>query len=68
MFEEANPPGLRNALGDWILRGGIALVFVLFGAGQWFRYFTGIGDPGPGSILGASPESLIRQPVTEPRA
>ena len=62
MFEEANPPGFRNALGDWILRGGIALVFVLFGAdkfasgpesewvklfqqigaGQWFRYFTGV--------------------------
>jgi len=52
----------RSPLGDWILRGGIAVLFILFGAekfssdpashwvtlfrqigaGQWFRYFTGI--------------------------
>jgi|ERR1035438_1544210 putative oxidoreductase len=62
MFEQANLREPRNALGDWILRGGIAVVFVLFGAekfspdpgspwvklfqqigaGQWFRYFTGV--------------------------
>ena len=62
MFEEANLREPRSALGDWILRGGIAVVFVLFGAekfspdpgspwvklfqqigaGQWFRYFTGV--------------------------
>ena len=62
MFEQANLRAPRNALGDWILRGGIAMVFVLFGAekfasdpgspwvklfqqvgaGQWFRYFTGL--------------------------
>jgi putative oxidoreductase len=62
MFEQANLRAPRNALGDWLLRGGIAVVFVLFGAekfpsdpgspwvklfqqigaGQWFRYFTGV--------------------------
>ena len=62
MFEQANLREPRSALGDWILRGAIAVVFVLFGAekfpsnpgsqwvrlfeqigaGQWFRYFTGV--------------------------
>src|SRR5271157_306128 len=62
MFEQANLREPRNVLGDWILRGAIALVFILFGAekfpsspespwvklfqqigaGQWFRYFTGV--------------------------
>jgi uncharacterized membrane protein YphA (DoxX/SURF4 family) len=62
MFEQANLREPRNAIGDWVLRGGIAVVFVLFGAekfqsdpgspwgklfqqigaGQWFRYFTGV--------------------------
>ena len=69
MFEQANVEP-RNALGDWILRGGIAVLFVLFGAekfsstpdspwvnlfqqigaGQWFRYFTGIVEV-LGSVL-----------------
>jgi len=62
MFERANLREPRNAIGDWVLRVGIAIVFVLFGAekfpsapegpwvrlfdqigaGQWFRYFTGV--------------------------
>jgi uncharacterized membrane protein YphA (DoxX/SURF4 family) len=62
MFEQANLRESRSVLVDWILRGAIALVFVLFGAekfpsepgspwiklfqeigaGQWFRYFTGV--------------------------
>jgi uncharacterized membrane protein YphA (DoxX/SURF4 family) len=62
MFEQANRREPRNVIGDWILRGGIAIVFVIFGAekfpsdpegqwvrlfhqigaGQWFRYFTGV--------------------------
>ena len=58
MFEQASAPEPRNARGDWILRGGIALLFVsagfakftpgwieLFqeiGWGDWFRYFTGV--------------------------
>lgn len=64
MFEQANLREPRNVLVDWILRGGIAVVFVIFGAekfpatpgspwvklfqqigaGQWFRYFTGVAE------------------------
>jgi uncharacterized membrane protein YphA (DoxX/SURF4 family) len=49
MFEQASLGEPRNALGDWILRGGIALVFVLegaekFGAGSgWIKLFQEIG-------------------------
>lgn len=62
VFEQANLSEPRNAMGDWIVRGAIALVFMSFGAekfpsgsgspwvalfqqigaGQWFRYFTGV--------------------------
>jgi uncharacterized membrane protein YphA (DoxX/SURF4 family) len=58
MFERASEGEPRNALNDWIARGGIALVFTLagldkfsdswirlfqqIGFGQWFRYFTGV--------------------------
>ena len=62
MFEQASVDEPRNVLGDWIVRGGIAVAFVFFGwekfpsdpgsewvklfqqigAGQWFRYFTGV--------------------------
>jgi len=58
MFEEASAPAPRNVIGDWVLRGGIGFFFLsagaekftpewvnLFqeiGAGQWFRYFTGV--------------------------
>ena len=58
MFEQASSPEPRSAIGDWVLRGGIAFFFVwagtdkfspgwirLFqeiGLGQWFRYFTGV--------------------------
>jgi putative oxidoreductase len=67
MFEQASTPGPRNAMGDWILRGGIALFFVwvgadkfsagwvgLFdeiGAGQWFRYFTGVVEILGGTLV-----------------
>jgi len=58
MFEPARRGGARNALSDWMFRGGIALIFVFagidkfspswiklfrkIGFGQWFRYFTGV--------------------------
>lgn len=58
MFEQASVGESRNGLSDWMLRGAIALIFVLAGAdkfgpgwvrffqqvgvGQWFRYFTGV--------------------------
>lgn len=51
MFEQADLRESRNVLGDWILRGGIAVVFVLFGAekfpsnpeSQWVKLFQQIG-------------------------
>jgi uncharacterized membrane protein YphA (DoxX/SURF4 family) len=58
MFEQATAPEPRNAMGDWVVRGGIGLFFIWVGAdkfspgwvelfqqigfGQWFRYFTGV--------------------------
>ncbi|HUE05402.1 MAG TPA: DoxX family protein [Bryobacteraceae bacterium] len=41
----------RSAMGDWVLRGGIALLFVIFGAekfpadpgSEWIRMFQQIG-------------------------
>jgi hypothetical protein len=32
VFEQASLREPRNVLGDWILRGGIAVVYVVFGA------------------------------------
>ena len=65
MFEQASASAPRNAIGDWVLRGGIALLFASAGAdkftpvwvtlfqeigfGQWFRYSTGVVE-----ILGAA--------------
>jgi putative oxidoreductase len=51
MFEETSAGEPRNKIGDWVLRGGIALVFVLFGlekfssnpAGPWVKLFQQIG-------------------------
>jgi putative oxidoreductase len=51
MFEEATPPGFREALGEWLLRGGIALIFVMAGAAkftsdpnsEWIKLFQQIG-------------------------
>src|SRR4030095_4901457 len=62
MFEQTSLPESRNASVDWMLRGAIAIAFVIFGlekfpadssgswvsffqevgAGQWFRYLTGV--------------------------
>ena len=58
MFEQASSSEPRNTIGDWVMRGGIAFLFVAAGAdkfsdgwirlfqeigiGQWFRYFTGV--------------------------
>ena len=70
VFEQPSVDQPRSALIDWILRGGIAVAFVLFGtekrssdpgspwvklfaeigAGQWFRYFTGVVEI-VGSVL-----------------
>jgi uncharacterized membrane protein YphA (DoxX/SURF4 family) len=51
MFEEASKGEARNKISDWVLRGGIALVFVLFGLekfpsnpeGPWVKLFQEIG-------------------------
>ena len=51
MFEQANLREPRNALVDWILRGAIALAFVLFGTEKfpanpespWVKLFAEIG-------------------------
>ncbi|MGO9335910.1 MAG: DoxX family membrane protein [Terracidiphilus sp.] len=62
MFEAATSGEPHNKITDWVVRGGIGFVFILFGvdkfpsnpdaewvklfqqigAGQWFRYFTGV--------------------------
>ncbi len=58
MFERAAVGEPRNRLSDWMIRGAVALIFILLGAdkfvpgwislfqqigfGQWFRYFTGV--------------------------
>ena len=69
MFDDSAPAHSRDNIGDWVLRIGIGLVFILFGeekftdpmwvrffdqvgAGQWFRYFTGIVEiAGAASVL-----------------
>lgn len=51
MFEQATVREPRNVLGDWILRGCIAVVFVVFGAEKfssgpeapWVKLFQQIG-------------------------
>ena len=51
MFDDAGAPPQRNALTDWVLRGGIALAFLLFGwekfpsdaNGEWPRFFAQVG-------------------------
>jgi uncharacterized membrane protein YphA (DoxX/SURF4 family) len=51
MFDEADAGEQRNRIGDWVLRGGIALAFVLFGAEKfpsvpgtpWVKLFEQIG-------------------------
>lgn len=49
MFEQAASPEPRNAIGDWILRGGVALIFIVTGAdkfsdsGGWVKIFQEIG-------------------------
>jgi len=51
MFEQASAEEPRNVAGDWALRGGIAVAFVVFGAekfssdpgGGWVKLFHEIG-------------------------
>jgi uncharacterized membrane protein YphA (DoxX/SURF4 family) len=51
MFEETSVAEPRNKISDWVLRGGIALFFVLFGVekfpsdptGSWVKLFQQIG-------------------------
>jgi putative oxidoreductase len=51
MFEQASPGESRNQIADWVLRGAIALVFVLFGLEKfpsapgtpWVKLFQQIG-------------------------
>jgi hypothetical protein len=51
MFEQTNATEDRDRLTDWVLRGGVALVFVLFGMeklqsrpdGSWVKFFAAIG-------------------------
>jgi putative oxidoreductase len=58
MFEQTTSSDSRNGFSDWMMRGAVALLFILIGAdkftpgwvalfqqiglGQWFRYFTGV--------------------------
>jgi uncharacterized membrane protein YphA (DoxX/SURF4 family) len=51
MFEQASPGESRNQIADWVLRGAIAFVFVLFGlekfpsapGAPWVKLFQQIG-------------------------
>ncbi len=51
MFEQASPGEWRNQIADWVLRGAITLVFVLFGLEKfpsapgtpWVKLFQQIG-------------------------
>jgi putative oxidoreductase len=48
MFEQTAPRDLRSSLTDWLLRGAIAVAFVMFGAEkftdpQWVKLFQQIG-------------------------
>jgi len=51
MFEESMSGQVRDQIGDWVLRAGIALAFLLFGCdkfpsgpgAQWVRFFDQVG-------------------------
>jgi putative oxidoreductase len=51
MFEQTHATEDRDRLTDWVLRGGVALVFVLFGMekfqsrpdGSWVKFFAAVG-------------------------
>lgn len=51
MFEDAAKAENRDQLGDWILRGGVTLMFVLFGldkfpshpGASWVTFFDRVG-------------------------
>lgn len=51
MFEEASSARAPDKIGDWVLRGGVALAFVLFGADKfpsgpdapWVKFFDQVG-------------------------
>jgi len=49
MFEEATSDQAPDRIGDWMVRGGIALAFVVFGfdkfpaGGPWVKFFDQIG-------------------------
>lgn len=51
MFEEATSARAPGWIGDWVLRGGVALAFVLFGldkfpsgpGAQWVKFFDQVG-------------------------
>ena len=51
MFESKSERAFRNSLTDWVMRGGIALIFLLFGADKllagpnapWVIFFGQVG-------------------------
>lgn len=51
MFEEAGSARAPDRIGDWVLRGGVALAFVLFGLDKfpsganapWVKFFDQVG-------------------------
>jgi putative oxidoreductase len=51
MFEESTSASGRDRIGDWVLRAGVALAFILFGldkfpsgpGAQWVRFFDQVG-------------------------
>jgi putative oxidoreductase len=67
MFEQAGVGEPRNAFGEWMSRGAIAVFFCAVGMdkfgnswvkffdqvgiGQWFRYFTGIVEIAGGLLV-----------------
>jgi len=52
MFEQSISAHSANKIGDWVLRGGVALAFVLFGLDKfpsepgapWVRFFQQLGS------------------------
>ena len=51
MFDQIRTSQNRDRIGDWVLRGGVALVFVLFGfdkfpsgpGAPWVKFFDQVG-------------------------
>jgi len=57
MFEAVNLPGRRSVMADWLIRGALGIVFIVFGrekfpagpGSEWIKIFQqiGLGQIGP---------------------